>query len=234
MITIVMIAHNVPVRPEVLTMTRIALETLAETADLEHQRVLVDNGSGDAGMMLGLLSEFLRVENRDYVITYPHNEAIAHCWNDAIMNYAMGDPILLLNNDVVFQKKGWMSVLVDALRPDGVGAAGSRLLSWNGHTFLEGSFLAFYKWAALQVAENGQIFDEQFQFTCEDLDLCVRLQKHGLALAVAPIEDLGLVKHLAHGTLAWATHDGWSVLDVMHESRRKFCRKYGLPERVDD
>ena len=219
-------------------MTRTALETLSETADAQHQRVLVDNGSGDGGVMAGLLSEFLRIENSDCLVNHPRNEAVSRCWNDAILNYAMGDMILLLNNDVVFQRKGWVGMLADAARRPGIGAAGSRVLSWNGQTFLEGSFLAFRKEAALAIAENGQIFDEQFTFTCEDVDFSRRILKSGLDLGVADIEGQGYVKHLGHGTMSWSNHDGgWngvSILDVMHENRLKFCRKWGLPDRVDD
>ena len=238
MVSVVMIVHNVDVRPEILAMTKIALETMKATVDQSYQKVLIDNGSNDGGKTMALLSSFCNAEAGDCVIQFKRNEPVAHCWNVAIAFWAKGDVVVLVNNDVVFNKSGWLSALVDAARPEGVGAAGSRTLHWNGFKFLEGSFLAFRRQAASDIAKDGNIFDEQFDFTCEDVDFCERLSRNGKRLVEVPIEGMGYVTHAHHGTLSWMNEEGgWngkSILDVMHESRRKLCRKFGKAERVDD
>lgn len=238
MVSVVMIVHNVDVRPEVLAMTKIALETMQSTIDQAYQKVLVDNGSNDGGKTMALLSSFCNAEAGDCVIQFKKNEPVAYCWNVAISFWARGDTIVLVNNDVVFNKSGWLSALVDAVQQNGTGAAGSRTLDWNGFRFLEGSFLAFRKSVALGIAQDGNIFDEQFEFTCEDVDFCERLSRLGKKLVEVPIEGQGYVTHSHHGTLSWLNEEGgWngqSVLDVMHECRRKLCRKFGKAERVDD
>jgi len=233
-----MIVHNVDVRPEILAMTKIALETMQKTVDQAYQKVLVDNGSNDGGKTMAMLSSFCNAEAGDCVIRFDRNEPVAYCWNIAIAFWAKGDTIVLVNNDVVFNKIGWLTALVDAVRPEGVGAAGSRTLNWNGFRFLEGSFLAFRRQVAQSIAQDGDVFDVQFDFTCEDVDFCERLTRAGKRLVEVPIEGMGYVTHAHHGTLAWMNEEGgWngkSILDVMHESRRKICRKYGKEERVDD
>ena len=238
MVSLVMVVHNVEVRPEVLAMTQIALETMKQTTDQAHQKVLIDNGSNDGGKTMALLSSYCDVNVGDCVVDFKKNEPISHCWNVATSFWTRGDIIVLLNNDVVFNRTGWLSALVDAVRPEGVGAAGSRTLHWNGFKFLEGSFLAFRRQVALDIAQDGNVFDEQFDFTCEDVDFCERLTRHGKRLVEVPIEGQNYVTHLHHGTLSWMNEEGgWngqSILNVMHESRRKLCRKYGKAERVDD
>jgi len=234
MITVGIIVHDVPGRPEILEMTKVCLETLKATADEEYEIILIDNGSKTNILFDYLipLAETSEVYRHPY--QYPTNESIAFCWNNIIELSSNSDVILLLNNDVIFNRVGWMSSLANAARIPDVGMAGSRLMSWNGFSFLEGAFLAFRKEVALKIVQDGKPFDEQFVFTCEDVDFCQRLLAAGYRLLPTGIEDNGMVTHLRHGTLSWMTHDGVSILDIMHDSRKKLCRKYGMPERVDD
>lgn len=234
--SVVVILHNIPQRPEVLQMTRECLQTLQATADMDYQQILIDNGSQDGNEGWKALAEFRRGEG-DQIVRYDKNESISRCWNGAI-GRASEETIICLNNDIVFLKSGWMSLLYESAEGEGVGAAGGKMMSWNGFTFLEGAFIAFRKKAALAIAEEGMVFDEQFLFTCEDADFCHRLQRAGLWLVAAGIEEKGYARHLSHGTLSWTNEEGGingvSALDVMHEGRRKLCRKWGKEERVDD
>lgn len=233
MVTVVVVVHNVDKRSdEILGMTATCLVTMFNTIDVTTEILLYDNGSDDGGKA----SKLLRNYNAE-LIRFEHNEPVAKCWNDAI-DRGGGDVICLVNNDVIFNQVGWLSVLVAPLRFDNIGATGGHKMSWNDVEFLEGSFLAFNKSTALRIAENGFVFDEQFIFTCEEADWCLRLTKAGYQLVETSIESAGMVTHLHHGTLAWTNEEGGingrSALEVMHDARLKLCRKHGLTERIND
>ena len=239
MITCVFVVHNVPSRPEPYTMTQQCLNTFFETVsdNLDAEVILIDNGSADNGLIFNLLTSYMN-HARVVCKRFEANEPIARCWNWAITQ-ASGDVIVLLNNDVIFHKSTWLPELVAPLyRGQAIGVTGSRTMSWNGFVFVEGAFIAFRKNFALELADSGIIFDEQFEFTGEDVDFCHRAVSRGRQLVATGIEDRGLVTHIGHGTLSWSNADGgWngrSILDVMHESRKRLCRKYHMPERVND
>lgn len=238
MITCVFVVHNVVKRPEPLAMTRQCLDTFFETvpAALDVETILIDNGSVDGGEMLELLLSY--ATSKTTCKRFESNEPIARCWNWAIDN-SHGDVIVLLNNDVVFNRDSWLPELVAPLYSGrSVGISGSKTMSWNGFVFAEGAFLAFKKSFVYELADHGFIFDEQFEFTCEEVDFCHRAALRGKTVVATGIEDKGLVTHLGHGTLSWLNEEGgWngkSILDVMHESRKRLCRKYNMSERVND
>lgn len=243
LVTCVFIVHNVPSRTEIMSMTQTCLETFETTADNQFEVILFDNGTKDDGTLFEYLKNWAsrlgKLGNceRSIAIRHDRNESIAKCWNEAI-DWAKGEVIVLLNNDVVFNRGGWLAALIDPLRHPSVGATGSKMMEWNNFIFLEGSFLAFKKDIALQIAENGKVFDERFIFTCEECDFQARLQRAGFGLKQTAIETSGTVEHFHHQTLCWMNEDGgWegkSILDVMHDSRRYLCQKYGRAERVDD
>lgn len=233
MVTVVLLVHNIEKRSEeILGMTAICLQSLEATLDVPTELIFYDNGSNDHGKATMLLRNY----NAE-LVRFENNEPVARCWNDAIER-AAGDVICLVNNDVVFNRTGWLSALVAPLKFNNVGAAGGHKMSWNDVEFLEGSFLAFNKDKAKKVAENGKVFDEQFIFTCEEADFCYRLRKAGYDLVQTSIETSGMVTHHHHGTLAWTNEEGGingrSALEVMHDARLKLCRKHGLPERIND
>ena len=242
--SIIVVVHNVPVRTqEIHSMTKTCLETLVNTADLDYELICIDNGSDDNqatfSMMVDVLRPYEGKNNlRDLVVSWKEgNKPVSTRWNEAVQ-VAKGDVIVLLNNDMVFRQRGWLSMLDGPARRSEVGAVGSRSLHWNGFYFLEGSILAFRKEVALETAgDNYHVFDEQFEFSCEDADFSQRLQNRGKQLVTVPVEEC-CITHLHHGTLCWTNEEGgWngrSILDVMHESRRKLCRKYGKAEKVND
>lgn len=240
--SVVIVVHNVPSRStEILSMTDECLRTLRDTADEDYELVLVDNGSQDYPKTVDHLGGFVTSmgmpAGRCHVVCYLDNRPIASCWNDSIKNHCQGDVIVLLNNDVVFNRPGWLSLLSRAAKQPNVGCAGSKMMGWNGFTFLEGAFLAFRKDIVEKVLAPD-IFDTRFLFTCEEVDFCVRLEQAGYRLVETRLEDAGYAKHLHHGTLSWSNEEGgWngrSILEVMHESRKLLCRKYGKSDRVND
>lgn len=247
MISVIVIAHNIVTRSErIIGMTKTCLETLHDTADSDYELLTIDNGSHDELMMSAMISDFNKTLGHvpSSLWINDRNEPIAKIWNEAIAR-STGDIVMLLNNDIVFHKKGWMSAMAAPLYRPSIGIVGSKLMSWNGFQFVEGAFITFRKSEALAIAEDGKIFDERFDFTCEEVDFCRRMERYGKQLLAVDVESKGYATHLHHGTLCWSNDDndgkggagGWngrSILEVMHESRRKLCRKYNMPERVDD
>lgn len=237
MSSIIILVHNVKTRNEILDQTDRCLVTLASTISTPHNElILVDNGSQDDGKALDLLKSKKDLFPVSVVVRSEENRNISTWWNDCL-GLATHDEIILLNNDIVFNKAAWYSELLYPLGSNQTAASGSRMLGWNGVSFLEGAFLAFRKSVVLPIL-GDRPFDEQFEFTCEDMDFCYRLTKAGRNILATGIEEKGYVTHLGHGTLSWSNEEGgWngqSILNVMHQGRLKFCRKHGLPERVND
>lgn len=244
--SLIMVVHNVPYpepSKEILNMTRYAVETLIKTAvDEEYELILADNGSHDEGITMDAINAMLAVKGKESKkeLFYGENKSLAFVWNDIIRNWASGDTFILLNNDVIFNNPGWQSALTGPLKVGKhVAVTGSNTMSWNGQLFLEGAFLAFRRdFVDKLTLKDGYIFDEQFEFTCEDVDLCIRAQKMGMTITPVHIEQVGLVTHLSHRTMGALMYEGgWNgknPMDIMHESRLKLCRKHGLPERIND
>src|SRR5690606_5842171 len=110
-LTLVIVVHNIKSRSsEILGMTKRCLDTLRETADVPYEIILMDNGSRDDNQCFDFLVEESKRFTSANVLASPTNQAIAACWNWAI-DQAEGDIIVLLNNDVVFNKQGWLSEL---------------------------------------------------------------------------------------------------------------------------
>lgn len=239
MIVVIFVVHNVGAREEIFEFTKNCLNSYKETVNEENVKTFViDNGSTDDKKMIKWVNEnhpsFIvwRIEENLPLATIWNKEIDADCTDD--------DIVVLLNNDIVFKKQGWLEKLVDPLASSEVGISGSKLMGWNGFNFAEGAFIAFRLSNAKAIAENGKIFDEQFLFTCEEVDFCYRMERSGKRLVETGIEEQGYAEHLHHGTLSWSNHDGGfgpehlNIHNVMHESRIKLCRKYGKEDKVDD
>lgn len=240
MIYLVVVTHDVPSRTEIVDMTDTFFRTLNETLQKRDNvgLVFIDNGSQTNNRMTDVYLKYSNGFGVRQCMINPVNEPVSRCWNEAIKDKSDGDVIIMLNNDVVFNKVGWLDRLIAPLFQNSVGIAGSKMMTWNGFTFVEGAFFAFRVEAANRIKENGQWFDEQFDFTCEEADFCTRMRNAGLDVVSTGIEDQGYVTHLHHGTLSWSNEEGgWngrSILEVMHECRRRLCRKYGKSEQVND
>ncbi len=243
MITCVFVVHNVASRTEIVDMTYKCLDSFMQTiGSLDVEVFVIDNGSKDSGKIFELLLAYKQYERDKLKFNfrrYTDNAPIAQRWNEAIIE-SLGEIIVLVNNDVVFNKVGWLDKLILPIYNSSaiVGVTGSKLMSWNEFSFLEGAFIAFSRTVANEFSDSGKLFDEQFEFTGEEVDFCHRVELNGKKLIETGIESQGYVTHLHHGTLCWMNEDGgWqgrSILDVMHESRRRLCRKWNKPERIND
>jgi len=231
--SIIMTVHNVFPRPEILDMTRRCVESLRANTNGGYELILQNNGSHDSGEAGLLLIELIKPFPSARIMTFAKNEPVGRCWNQGI-ELASDDIIVIVNNDIIFNNAGWINRLTEPLYRPATGLAGSKMIQWNGFEFLEGAFLAFDRKNLESVKESGKLFDEQFQFSCEDADLCQRVKHANKWLVVTDVEASGLATHLHHGTLCWTNEEDLHILDIMHESRKKLCRKYGKAERVDD
>lgn len=262
MISVIVIGHDVVgMETQLIDMTIQCLQSIKDTMGyLNYELIFIDNGSKDDGRMVKAVANFfersreeidrrvdetedqywdrMKIRQQTFVNGWlKHNEAnepVAKCWNDAIAE-AQGDTIFLINNDIIFHKPGWAQLLCETLyKQPNVGAVGGQLMSWNRFMFLEGSVFVFDRERVMKVAENGKIFDEQFTFTCEEVDLCARLENTGHLLLMLPLEENKYYTHLRHGTLSQMVHEGVDMLTIMHDNRKRLCVKYGLPEQVND
>ena len=168
--------------------------------------LLYDKGSKDgfetAKMLGDEINPNIGKNGLEYasVVHFEDNAPVSVRWNQAIEN-TRNDFLVFLNNDMIFHKPGWMSLLTDPLSSSEVGASGSHILHWNGFYFLEGSIFAFTRQTAQEVKNaDGYVFDEQFEFTCEDADFCHRLGFRGKRLQEVRVEG-DHITHLHHGTL---------------------------------
>ena len=227
MVTIVIIVHITPGdSTESLAMTETCLRTLKETAtDQGYELLLIDNGSHPEKETQELLQRY-----GQKFLHFSDNKPISYCWNEAI-KIADGDIIFCINNDVIFHKPLWLTeILSPFVSLPYIGVVGSRKISFECYDFIEGAFMAFKKTDALSIAENGQVFDEQFLFGYEDVDFCYRMIHAEKPLLAVPIEEMGYVTHLKHKSQQWVNNEGgWNgrpIHDVVNDGYQKLIDKY--------
>lgn len=244
MITIIILVHNIKEsNGNILATTDKCIYSLYETATLPFELALIDNGSDDAMEAYNHLKDLMGVGNvlrqaSSYVKRYEANTHISTCWNIALKETS-GDFVFLVNNDIAFHQKGWMNLVVEQLKIPHNGVVGLQGMSWNIFSFIEGSFFCFRRSLIGELGGNWQLFDERFPFSCEDSDLCHRVQAAGLAIHQI-INLSSYMVHEHHGTLSYADREGnsgWKnkpIQYITHDARRLLCRKWGLPEQIVD
>ncbi|WP_309387128.1 glycosyltransferase family 2 protein [Cerasicoccus frondis] len=182
--------------------------------DLAWEIIFVDDGSSDE------TQAFLASINdpRVTVLRNEPNRGFAGANNRGV-EHAQGRFLGLLNNDLIL-KPGWFEPILELLAQDGVGGVGNvqynpatGLIDHAGVYFdldgLPGHVLKnrrtypkgdYAEWNAVTAAcfflsrelylELGG-FDEAFENGMEDIDLCVRIRRHGLRLLVAHRSVIG-------------------------------------------
>lgn len=149
-------------------------------------------------------------------------------WNAGI-DAAVGDPILILNNDIVFHGPGWWQELKQSLDEPGVGIVGLNGLSWHNVPFIQGCAFAVKRETFTRIGN----FDESFPFTCEEVDFCKRIQCAGLT--IKSHEHLRpLIEHLDNATRNYYQSDKEHFAELGHISRIHFCYKWGLELQITD
>lgn len=130
---------------------------------------------------------------------------ISEAWNFGIQLVAKRikpsdqDLIWLLNNDVTFKRSGWLKALEDRLLIPGTGMVGTSAMSVFGLPFATGGIWGFRLPVALQVAEDGEILDERLNWSCQDVDLSLRIAKAGYTVTHVPGIEWGENPMMLHG-----------------------------------
>lgn len=177
-------------------LTEECLRSMVRTLDLPIGFVLVDAGVGpEERFGLGVMEDVF--QNKEYVYWYLHEFMVCNIpegWNYGLrlLDYhrAVSEPdrtnVWLLNNDVTFHRRGWLSMLANRLREGHTGMAGSTAASVFGLGFASGGIWGFRWDAAMEVAEEGKVLDERLNYCCQDVDLSQRMRKAGWEFSHVP------------------------------------------------
>ena len=213
-----------------LDMLTRCLDTLKGSVRIQHEVVVVDNGSTDgSAKMLGARADVRTVllpENRGYA-----------GGNNAGIGTASGEAVCLLNSDA-FVTRGALESLVETVRQPGVGLAGpctnrarglQRRKPWLGfipppfRPVCETDFLSFFcVMVRREVLVSVGLLDERFKIgTYEDNDYCRRVKAAGWKLMV---DGRAWVWHEEHSTFLANRLDDVKVMD---HNRAVFEEKWG-------
>jgi hypothetical protein len=155
-------------------------------------------------------------------IRYARPMSLSLIWNEAV-RCTYTDYVLVCNNDVIFHKPGWLDEFEQALNEPGIGVVGLVGMSWKNTPFIQGSVMAFKR--STFDAVGG--FDEQFEFTVEDVDFSKRVMKLGLIIkSFEKLRDDGSIEHIANATRNYYKDDLRHYQYLGHLSRLRFCYKY--------
>lgn len=143
-----------------LDYTRLCLDSLFRHTGVPFDLVVVDNGCTDG---TGEFLRDLRPETghlrRLRVIRNPRNLGVAPAWNQGIATATDGEPVCLLNNDVVLTP-GWLREVLGFLAEfPGAGIAGPHVT--DGELPSD-----FDRWAARHAAEHRDVRDDGFHGCC--------------------------------------------------------------------
>lgn len=216
-------------------LTKDCLKSLAKTIDADQieELIVVDAGFGEE-----------RFNERDESLNIPKiptvqcmhraNVGISEGWNIGIEHIAVKADrtksfVWLLNNDVIFNHKGWIEALSGRLSVAGCGIVGSTTASVFGHGFASGGIWGFRLDTALKVAENGKVLDERMNYAFQDVDLSVRLAKEGYEVTHALGVELGadpMMTHLGSQTTGLSEKSQ----QLRKEEERIFLEKHGRRE----
>lgn len=120
----------IPTRNQVDFLKRCLDTLLAKTAYAEYEVLVMDNGS-DEPSAIAYLADLSAMDARIRVIPHPGTFNYA-AMNNRAAAQAMGDYLLLLNNDTAVLHDDWLDeMLAHAQRPD-VGIVGARLIYPSG------------------------------------------------------------------------------------------------------
>lgn len=225
---------------------------ILNTADQDYELIVLDNGSHSP--------EYAAQLNRSHVLwgeLYPHilgfrllrfdePNSLAMVWNAGI-HQSDGNYIILANNDIIYHEKppngqGWMTRLLEPFSwlDRKIGIVGIQHMSWNHWSFVEGSLFAipssFKQEFNVSGDEFTRVFDEEFTFSCEDVDLNARVQGAGyetIQVNSPPLQPVWL-QHIGHQTIQSLIGSDESIIELTHENRKRLCRKYGYPEQIVD
>lgn len=221
-------------------MTKKAIEGLIFTADVPWALHFFSNGSTDE--TVEEFNEIAPTWNWQYFCGYKFSHrddpiSLAAAWNAAYRYMPAewdAEFTMFANNDIVFHKAGWMSQMLERVR-SGFHLVGIQEMTWYRFRFVEGSlFVARTETLERLKLSTYSVFDSQFKLSCEDVDLSERALRAGMKIGQITGLQPDYLVHIGHQTLHHVKHFESGLGEVMHESRRALCRKYGYDEKVED
>lgn len=207
--------------------TKNFLDSLYETADEEIDLIYVENGSPDyvawnEVCRWGMDHRQPRQPMKMY--RFDKSVCLAAAWNTAV-TMAVGNRILICNNDIVFHRHGWLQAFGSSLDDKSVGIVGMTGMSWHDVPFIQGSIFAFEREMFYVGDEVG--FDTRFEFTCEEVDFNLRVQLAGKKIVQLPyLRDEGYIEHLEGATRNFYKSETTNYQRLAHRSRLEFCYKW--------
>lgn len=186
------------------------LDSLTTLRYPSYEIILVDDGSADTTSQIGSLYPSVRT------IRHPANEGLSVARNTGIAA-ARGEIVAFTDADCRADEDWLYFAVGSLLEGDWAGVGGHNLLPADdshvaaavmvspggpAHVMLSdrdaehipGCNMVFHKWALLEVG----CFDPVFRTAGDDVDLCWRLQEHGLRLGFSPA---GFVWHYRRSTV---------------------------------
>jgi len=139
--------------------------------------------------------------------------------------------ILICNNDLIFTKK-WLVNMVESIQQNADILSFSPICPWSEMyselkttDIIEGYQVSKHicGWCILlnkSVIDKCNLFDEQFEFWCQDDDYAQELQKHGVRHALVPTSKVYHVSNLSHELL------GNKKVELTHKQQEKFFKKW--------
>lgn len=226
-----------------------SINGLLKTADVPYELIFMDNGSWSTKYAQELHQQSSLWYGYEYLegfrqIRFEENMSLSRVWNEAI-HQADGDYVMLANNDIIYNERGWMSRMLEPFswQDRKIGIVGIQHMSWGHFAFVEGSLFmfptSFREQFSIEEPNDAHFYnmvmDESMYYIC-DVDINRRIQDAGyetIQVNDPPIQPRWL-QHLGHRTLNTLAGSSESVVDITHKDRIALCRKYGYPDQIID
>lgn len=230
-----------------LSLLQMCLETLYQHTDYPFHLIIVDNASTDGSV------EFLKTLDTLYpdvtVHFCPYETSGFNEGNNMGLHYSDGDAVLLLNNDVLIPRVGWLHAMVKTLFTEDVGIVGCKLLYPNEliqhagvwfneklQSFHIGRFQSKEKYSTMREVPAvtfacALIKKELLRFgldegywagTFEDLDFCTQARSMGYKILYCPDATL---YHYESATSLSLPSTFWHSITIRNAT--KFLNRWG-------
>ena len=222
-----------------------SIQGILKTVEEQFELIVIDNGSHsdryitDLHRVSALWGEMHPNMEGFRALRFDEHVSLPKAWNEGI-NQSDGDWIAIINNDIIYHEKGWVTRMIDTFKTkDNVGIVGIQHMSWAYFSFVEGSLFMFPGSFKEEFNLNDEddaikVFDEQFMYIC-DVDFNRRVQDAGyvtMQVDNPPLQPMSL-QHLGHRTINTLAHHT-DFVAITHEDRVKLCVKYGYDPLIND
>lgn len=203
--------------------------------DLPVGLVIVDAAKGVDALVTDEVASWL--DRTDVVLFYEQwiDCTLTQGWNRAIeltrkfVTRPETVNVLLLQNDSIFLREGWLQALEAKMKEPGVGSIGTSAMSVFGHPFVTGAVQGFNLAAALSIAEDGKVIDEHFNHAFPDVDISIRFVRAGYWNTLVDDMEHGKnpsVQHFVSQTM-YSEHGVDKVMAMRAEEEKYFLQKWG-------